>query len=179
MSRFPIFGGRLRATGAFPAVALALFGLLACAGCGPAEPRFQQTFDSPRALASAVLAAIEARDRDALESLALSEAEFREEVFPEMPAWGKIPMSYVWGELRQKSRNELSRILAFHGGHAYSVDDVIFDGGATAFETLVVHRKPRLIVHERSTRQQLQLALFGSVIELGGRYKLFSYVVNR
>jgi hypothetical protein len=126
-----------------------------------------------------VLLALEAQDRVSLESLALSELEFREQVFPEMPAWGRIPMSYVWSDLRQKSRNELSKILAYHGGRAYSVEDVVFDGGATAYETFVVHRKPRLVVRERTTHEEKQLALFGSVIELDGRYKLFSYVVNR
>ncbi len=171
--------GGLRATGVLPALTLALAGFLAASACTPAQPRLGRTFDSPKALAAAVLVALEANDRVALEGLALSELEFREQVFPEMPAWGKIPMSYVWGDLRQKSRNELSKILAYHGGRAYAVDDVVFDGGATAYETFVVHRKPRLVVRERTTREEKQLALFGSVIELDGRYKLFSYVVNR
>ena len=176
-------GGRLRTVGAFPfapaLAALALAALFTAAACAPSAPRFERTFDSPRTLAAAVLLALEANDRVALESIALSELEFREQVFPEMPAWGKIPMGYVWGDLRQKSRNELNKILAYHGGRAYAVEDVVFDGGATAYETFVVHRKPRLVVRERTTREEKQLALFGSVIQLDGRYKLFSYVVNR
>jgi hypothetical protein len=171
-------GERRQARGAFPLVALA-FAAVLVAGCGPRGPRFAHTFDSPEALAVAVLTALDAQDRPALESLALSEAEFREEVFPEMPAWGRISMGYVWRDLRQKSTHELSRILAYHGGRSYSVEDVMFDGGATAYKTFVVHRKPRLVVRERTTQEEKQLTLFGSVIEFGGRYKLFSYVVNR
>jgi hypothetical protein len=174
-------GGRLRATGAFPFLALALVlgSLLAASARGRGGPRFERTFDSPRALAVAVLAALEAKDQAALEGLALSEQEFREWVFPEMPAWGKIPMEYVWGDLRLKSGHTLGRILASHGGRDYVVENVVFDGGASAYETFVVHRKPRLLVRDRATGERGQLAILGSVIEDGERYKLFSYVVNR
>lgn len=157
-------------------VLAALAGSLAC---GRGGPRFQQTFESPQALAVAVLSALEAKDEEALQALALSEGEFREVVFPEMPAWGKIPMSYVWGDLRQKSSNQVARLVASLGGQSLAVEDVRFDGGATAYKTFVVHRKPRLVVKERGTGQQRDIAIFGSVIEYEGRYKLFSYVVNR
>lgn len=56
---------------------------------------------------------------------------------------------------------------------------MVFDGGATAYDTFVVHRKPRLFVRQRDSGEQIQLALFGSVIEYEGRYQLFSYVVTR
>jgi hypothetical protein len=170
--------GRRRALGASPLALVAALALLA-GGCGAGGARFAHTFASPRELAAAVLEALSSQDRPALESLALTETEFREEVFPEMPAWGRIPMGYVWNDLRQKSTNELSGILAYHGGRSYSVEAVVFDGGATAYRTFVVHRKPRLVVRERTTRERMELALFGSVIEFGGRFKLFSYVVNR
>lgn len=169
--------GRLRATGAFPLLALAF--LLLGTGCGPRAPRFSHTFESPRALAAAVLAALEAKDRGAMEALALSESEFREQVFPEMPAYGDVPMDFVWGDLKQKSGNELRRILSYHGGRPYELEDVVFDGGATAYDSFVVHRKPRLLVRQRDSGERKELALFGSVIEYEGRYQLFSYVVNR
>lgn len=172
-------GGRLRATGAFPLCVALLAVVLAAAGCGRGGPRFEATFESPRALAAAVLSALEAKDRATLEQIALSEAEFREEVFPEMPAWGKIPMSYVWEDLRQKSSNQVSRLLASLGGQSLAVEDVVFDGGATAYKTFVVHRKPRLVVKELASGQRRDIAIFGSVIEHEGRYKLFSYVINR
>jgi len=175
----PSIRGRLRATRAFPSFVLALLALVVAVGCGPRAPRFSNSFESPRALATAVLAALEAKDRAALESLPLTEAEFREQVFPEMPAYGNVPMDYVWGDLKQKGSNELSGILAWHGGRSYEVENVVFDGGATAYDSFVVHRKPRLFVRQRDDGERKELALFGSVIECEGRYKLFSYVVNR
>lgn len=152
---------------------------MASFACGRVGPRFENTFASPRDLAVAVVAALEARDRAALERLALSEAEFREKVFPEMPAWGKIPMTYVWDDLRQKSGHQLARLLDALGGQSFSVDEVVFDGGATPYKTFIVHRKPRLLVQRRPSGEKGEIALFGSVIEVEGRYKLFSYVVNR
>jgi hypothetical protein len=154
---------------------------LAAAGCTAAarDARFQETFDSPTALARGVLDALEAKDVDRLGTLPLTEREFVDEVFPEMPAAGRIPAGFAWQDLRQKSRNELTGILAYHGGKAYDLVQIGFDGGATAYETFVVHRKPRLQVRERGTGVEKQLALFGSVLEHEGRYKLFSYVVNR
>lgn len=145
----------------------------------PRQPRFLETFESPAALARGFLDALEAKDLARLGTLPLSETEFVSEVFPEMPAAGNIPAGYAWQDLRQKSRNELSGILAYHGGKAYDLEQVVFDGGATAYETFVVHRKPRLHVREPGTGVEKQLALFGSVLEYRGRYKLFSYVVNR
>jgi hypothetical protein len=170
--------GGSRATGALPLLAVALAALFGSSACSRG-PRFANTFDSPRALAAAVLAALESKDRATLEQLPLSEAEFREEVFPEMPAWGKIPMTYVWEDLRQKSANQIARLTASLGGRAMAVEDVVFDGGATAYKTFVVHRKPRLVVTERPSGRRRDIAVFGSVIECDGRYKLFSYVVNR
>jgi hypothetical protein len=96
-----------------------------------------------------------------------------------MPAWRKIPMTYVWADLRQKSSNQLVQLLASLGGRSLSVEDVVFDGGATAYATFVVHRKPRLMVREPASGQKHDIAIFGSVIECDGRYKLFSFVVNR
>jgi hypothetical protein len=164
---------RLLAAGA--AICLAAMGCTAAAR----EPRFRETFETPAALARGFLHALEVKDVDRLGTLPLSEREFVDEVFPEMPAAGKIPAGFAWQDLRQKSRNELGGILAYHGGKAYDLVGVGFDGGATAYETFVVHRKPRLHVRERGTGVEKQLALFGSVLEHEGRYKLFSYVVNR
>ncbi len=158
---------------------LALSAILASAGCRPAEARFEATFGSPRDLALAFLSALETRDVERLGALPLSQAEFEREVYPEMPAATSIPVSYVWGDLRQKSQNDLARILSFHGGKSYELEDLSFDGEHTSYETFVVHRRPRLHVRDRATGERKKLALLGSILEYGRRYKLFSYVVSK
>jgi hypothetical protein len=160
-----------------PGIVLAL---LVTWGCmQPAEQRFSQTFSSPEALASQVVLALKTRDRTLLESLPLTEREFEDEVYPEMPAAKSVPAAYVWGDLRQKSTNALARALHNHGGRDYDVAAVRFDGGHTSYRTFVVHRKPRLIVFDRQSGRERHLAILGSILQYGGRYKLFSYVVNR
>ena len=55
------------------------------------------------------------RDRARLDALALSEQEFRDHVWPDLPAARperNLPFSYVWGDLHQKSNISLARDAA-------------------------------------------------------------------
>ena len=84
--------------------------LAAIVACSRAPP-LANTHSSASSLASAVLDALARRDRAALKALALNETEFRDHVWPELPAARperNLPFSYVWGELRQKSLQALA-----------------------------------------------------------------------
>jgi hypothetical protein len=94
------------------------------------------------------------------------------------PPWG-APFPVRTVGLGENGRTGSYLLLASLGGRSFDVEDVVFDGGATAYRTFVVHRKPRLKVKEKGSGEERDIALFGSVIEYDGRYKLFSYVVNR
>lgn len=136
--------------------------------------------ESPDALGRAVLEAIAGRDRDALQSLSLDEEEFREQVWPELPASRRernLPFGYVWTDLRTKSHAGLNSTLAAHGGRIYQLEKVTFTGGTTQYRTFLVHRAATLDVRDRHGQQQT-LTLFGSVIEKDRRFKIFSYVVD-
>ena len=159
-------------------VGLALAGGLSCSSARRAD-RFGQTFDSAEALAGAVLDALARRDLERLEALPLTEVEFREEVFPEMPAGGHIPSEYAWNDLHQKSRSQLHANLARYGGRELTLERVLYEKGTTAYKTFVVHRKPTLVVRDRESGARIRLALLGSVLVQAGRYKLFSYVADR
>ena len=84
-------------------------------GCGGSSaPLLSNTYPSPEALATAVMGAVERRDATALRALALNEQEFRDHVWPELPAARperNLPFSYVWGDLRQKSEEGLALTL--------------------------------------------------------------------
>lgn len=115
-----------------------------------------------------------------LRDLALSEQEFRDHVWPDLPAAKperNLPFSYVWGDLRQKSQAGLAGILATHGGHRYELVGVRFDGTSTRYGTCEVHRDTVLTVRDPSGMQQ-DVELFGSSVEQDGRWKVFSYVVD-
>ena len=143
-------------------------------------PSLTGTQFSPEAAAAAALEAIAARDIATLRTLALSEQEFRSHVWPELPAARperNLPFSYVWGDLHQKSEQSLAQTLARHGGRRYALVSVRNDGETTRYPSYVVHRETVLEVRDESG-VQLDLRLFGSLIDYDGAWKVFSYVTN-
>jgi hypothetical protein len=156
-----------------------LTGLLAVAGC-QSDPPLANTQDSARAVAQQVLDAIARRDRAALDALAITEPEFRVHVWPSLPAARperNLPMSYVWGDLHQKSTASLSRILAQHGERRYELVDVRFAEAATPYDGYTVHRKAVLTVRGAGGATE-GIRVCGSLIEKDGRWKVFSYVID-
>jgi hypothetical protein len=126
------------------------------------------------------MSALERRDAAALRQLALSEEEFRDHVWPELPAARPergLPLSYAWRDLHQKSEAGLARTLAEWGGRWREVIDIEFTGGTTRYQTFAVHREAvvRLLEADGTTAEA---RLFGSVLEKDGRVKVFSYVVD-
>jgi len=151
---------------------------LAASACIPVAPLADAHF-SAHALARALLDAVQRRDRAALDRMALSEREFRDHVWPALPAarpGRNLPFSYVWTELRQKSAAALSETLVRHGGRRYVLIDVRF--GATAdYGSYRVHRDAALRVRDASGVTRT-LRVSGSMLEHGGTWKVFSYVVD-
>lgn len=151
--------------------------ILSLAACTRPIPNSQASVD---ALAQAVLDAVAARDEGALRRLALDEQEFRQYVWPELPASRperNLPFSYVWGDLRTKSEASLAGVLQEHGGRRYQLERVRFGGGVTQYDTSVVHRDSTLEVRGPDG-ERARIQLFGSVIERAGGFKVFSYVVD-
>lgn len=144
-----------------------------------AEPaRFERTFESPEALAAEVLRALQAEDLDRLRALPLSRKEFEDWVWPELPVSRperNVPIDYVWGQLEQRSRGALQTMFSANRGRRYTVVRVVYEGETTEYESFAVHRKARVVALEESGRTR-RLALFGSVLEHQGRFKLFSFV---
>ena len=154
-------------------------------GCGASaddasSPLLRHTFSSPEALSEAVLLALAAHDADGLENLALSELEFRTAVWPDLPSSRPergVPFDYAWGDLHQKSNNALRRLISRYGGQRYELVGVRFAGETTPYRTYQVHRETVLDLCDEAG-EELTLALFGSVLERDGEFKLFSYVVD-
>lgn len=151
--------------------------------CGSAAcsrvPPLANVSNSPEALAMAVLGALAQRDRARLDALALSEQEFRDHVWPDLPAARperNLPFSYVWGDLRQKSNLSLTHVLADHGGQRHTLHGVTF-AGVTPYGHYTVHRDATLDVVDASGTSQ-SLRVCGSFLEKGGRWKVFSYAIN-
>lgn len=159
---------------------LAAGGCARAAGGDPPLAPLRHTFPSPEALSRAVLTALAARDVDTLRALPLDETEFRNAVWPDLPASRperNVPFDYAWGDLRQKSDNARRRLAARHGGRRYELVRVLFDAETTRYRTYEVHRETVLDLRDEEG-EEVRLALFGSILEREGRFKLFSYVVD-
>ncbi len=127
-----------------------------------------------------MLTALAANDVDTLRALPLDELEFRTAVWPDLPSSRPergVPFDYAWGDLHQKSDNALRRLAARRGGRRYELVAVRFAGETTAYRTYRVHRETVLDLRDEEGNQTT-LALFGSILERDGRFKLFSYVVD-
>ncbi len=143
-------------------------------------PGLTGTHASPLAAASAVLALIEAGDAPGLLALALSEAEFREIVYPALPASRperNTSATFVWDGLYRKSRNSLAFTLDRHAGEAFEVSSVDFLGETTDYGGFLVHRETALTVRRGGGEPEV-VRLFGSMIEQDGRFKIFSFVTD-
>lgn len=157
---------------------LTALGLVGTAGCTSVPP-LANAHESADALATALLDALARADRTSLENLAVTEREFRDHVWPDLPAARperNLPFSYVWGDLHQKSSLRLSETLERHGGKRYRLRSTRF-GGETRYAHYLVHRNSTLDVVEPSGAA-ISLEVCGSFLEKDGVWKVFSYVVD-
>jgi hypothetical protein len=165
---------------------LVLAAVLATAACStPAEPTrsaepLANTFDSPEALAQGVLDALAKRDLRRLNSLALSEAEFKAHVWPELDTSRperNVPFDYAWGQMKQRSDGSLAGTMGRYGGRTLRFVQTRFTGEATKYQTFTVIRESEVVAADEMGRE-LILRLYGSAMVKDGRYKLYSFVVD-
>lgn len=149
---------------------------------GDAErPSLAPTFDSPRALAEAILEGLASEDGATLETYALTKEQFRTYVWPELPASRPergVPFDYGWGDLKQKSHNALLHTYERYKGRRMTLLEIEFEDGVTDYGSFKVHRDARVKIRRESDGRVLWLDLYGSVMERDGKYKLFSYVTD-
>lgn len=193
---------RFRCGSVFPGVAAVLVAaVLIVSGCGPGDvPPAEKLaavseapstaivtalvggtfFDSPEEAAREALELVAEGDAETLSQLALGEADFREAVYPRLPASRperNTSAAFLWGMLHQRSRNALAFTLNRHRGQRYELIAVDFVGETTDYGPFQVHRETVLTV-ETPDGERGTLRLFGSMLEQDGRYKIFSFVTD-
>lgn len=144
------------------------------------SPSLANTLESPEAVARAVVRGLADRDLGALRSLAVTEAEFRDLIWPKLPASRperNLPLDYVWKDLAAKSDANLRARLAGWQDRGFAVVFLEFKGGTEDYGTFSVHRETVLLLRDREGKEETG-RLFGSIIEHKGRFKVFSYVVD-
>ncbi len=127
-----------------------------------------------------MLDGVERRDAGRLRSLALGEHEFRKWVWPHLPAGRpevNMPFDYFWKDLSRKSDASLASTLAEFGGQRLTLRRVEFGGATSDYGPFRVSREARLTVADGQGLER-RIQVCGSMIEAGGRWKLFSHVVD-
>lgn len=156
-------------------------GVASLIGCRQPSVVLEHTLESPEAVAQAVLKGLNARDFSGLQNLALTKHEFRKLVWPKLPAarpGRNIPWDYVWNDLSSKSTMQLqARVHEWRPSADGTVVKVEFTGETTDYETFRVRRKSAVTIRT-SDGHETRHRLFGSIVEQGGRYKVFSYVAD-
>ena len=146
----------------------------------PSSRRLAHAGDSPGQVTQRALDALADADAEALARLAISEEEFRDVVWPELPSSRperNLTVDYVWADLHQKSRGYMLTLLDAHRGRRFEFVEIRFDGGTTEYHTYRVHRNSHVTFRTESG-DTVGGRFFGAMIEMGGQFKIFSFVID-
>ena len=152
----------------------------AVADAGLVRPHLGPVFDSSEALARAIVDGFRNADGATLASYSLTKEQFRYYVWPQLPSSqgeNPLPFDYGWTDLYQKSHNSLLRNFDRFQGEQMEFLELKFEDGLTDYDRYIVHRDARVRVR-RADGRKMWIDLFGSIMELDGQYKLFSYVTD-
>lgn len=133
---------------------------------------------SIRALAELALQAIEARDLEALNSLRVTEQEYKKVFFPEFPEaqpGHNLSSDFQWFHLNMKSLKGLKDAIEEYGGQSFELMDIVVTQGTQEYKSFKAHKKVELKVRRATDGQELQIRVFGSVVERYGQFKIFSF----
>jgi hypothetical protein len=161
------------------AVIVAATGAVGC-GSYAAAARLEDTFPTRESAAQAVLDAIWMRDSERLLRLAVTESEFQAVVWPRLPASRPemgMPLSYLWSDMAGRNRAGVAEALQVHGRERLTLKAIDFAGPPTDYGAFRIHPKTSMTVSDERGRRAT-VRLFGSMIESGGRWKVYSFVVD-
>jgi hypothetical protein len=154
------------------------------AATAPAEPALDITYSSLEEMVTAALDALEREDADALRRLAITRDEFDRVVWPGLevaqldPPW---PQDFVWSQHEMRHENGLRRALKLFGGHQLDYRGLEFTGTTSEHDTgngsYTIHRDS-LLELATADGETVTARIFGSVIVVGGRYKIYSFIVD-
>jgi hypothetical protein len=162
------------------ALALLIVGPVLALGACRSQPLLANTRSSDEATASAVLTALEHRDREALLALSVTQEEFETVVWPTLPASRPevgMPSTYLWQDTDTRSSAHLDETLRRWGGRRLRLVRVEFGGATTEHGPYSLSRKTHLVVRDESGAE-LTVRLFGSMIRQGTATKVYSFIVD-
>jgi hypothetical protein len=134
---------------------------------------------SAEEISRAFLTALALKDKDKAVAMRLTKQEFCQYVFPELPS-SKLPnvtCDFVWDQATMKSLGGFVEMWPRHEGRRYELISIRFKEGTDTHRSYKVHKETHLLVRDETGREQ-ELRLFGSMLEMDGQFKLFSFVID-
>ncbi len=138
--------------------------------------RLSPAEDSVDALARKVLDTLAQGDRDKLEDLALTQQEFTGCIYPALPAsrpGSNLSADFLWSQTLLRNLAGLEKTLGY-AGRRFEFVSIRFADGERQYEGFKVLRDARLTVKDTDGKE-LELKLFGAVLEAGGKFKIYSF----
>jgi len=132
---------------------------------------------SPKAVAARLVGALAANDLQALKDLAISKEEFQAYVWPELPASNprtNIPFDYVWNDVFFRSMNRMGRTYKHFQGHRIEVVKLGTRKNPETFATHTAWPGYEMTIRVDGGPEE-ELPLFGTLIEMDGVFKVYSY----
>lgn len=146
----------------------------------PKGPRhLANAYTSAEALAKHFLAALASKDTESIKLLRLTKQEFCDYVWPDLPS-SRLPnvsCDWAWDQATLNSLSGLTEMLARHENKKYEFLSLRFAKGTETYPSYKVHKETWLRVRDE-TGKESELRLFGSMLEMDGKFKLFSFVID-
>jgi len=132
--------------------------------------------ESPKALAQAVLEALEAGDEAALRRLLVTEEEHRQLLWDELPERNYLPFRYVRWLNEHNSEKGLRRALRRYGGVPLELVSLEFADEMEEYEDFSVHPGAELTVrHAEHPERVGKIEILDVFVEVDGVWKLLDY----
>lgn len=145
-----------------------------------AKPRFLAYSErNPEELAKIFLSALAEGDEKKIASLRITKQEFCQYVWPELPSsrTPNVTCDWVWDQATLKSLSGFGEMLAKHKGKRYRLVSLRFAGGIEPHKSFKVHKETRVTIRDENGDEK-EMRLFGSMLEMDGQFKLFSFVID-
>jgi hypothetical protein len=146
----------------------------------PAAPRaLSYAHPSPETLARQFLKALAAKDLLKLRQMRITKDEFCQLVWPELPSSRiqNLSCDFAWDQATLRNEGGLYELLPRHGGKRYELVFIRFPKGVDTYSGYKILKEPQLVIKDESGHQQ-EVRLFGSMLEMNGQFKLFSFVMD-
>ena len=150
---------------------IASVALVAAAACRAQPPRLTDGATSLDDLTARYVTAVLAGDTAGMHRLRVTAHEHNAVMWPEFPASRRnFPVDVAWHNIDTRSIREAVHIREQYAGDSFDVVGTTCRDGVTAYDTFRVHGDCWVTLRRGSRPSDVKL--FGSVVEMDGRFKV-------